>query len=246
MSASQGSPTYSSMLKGAKRAKNEETDTFEYFVKSAVTSEAFKMNGTKVIECRENVAGITLIFICIALIKIEKSGEKIDRKGDMALLLKSHLTGLLKMRTSTNVPLSVISESEGIMFPGEGMFLRFLNSLIILESLLLSKLKKSSETMKETWKLYSSLDLKVYLELPALLDNILSAQELEDYAGAIEPKSSGESVYEGERRMSSKLVRSMIVTDDSDADGDKRPMILFASIILFILYTITVIKLSKS
>lgn len=232
------SPSYSSMLKNAKKAKNEQRDTFEYFVKAAVGSEAFKMSGTKMIECRENVAGMTLIFICMALMKVES--ERISKRDDMVLMLKSHLNGLLKMRTSTNVPLSVISEPEGVMFPGEGMFLRFLNSLIILESLLLSKLKKSADMMKETWQLYSSLDLKVYLEMPALLDGVLSDDELGAYAAAIEPKVEGEKMYEDERRVSSKLVRSMIKDDNRS-----RSMMIVLGVILFIFYTIIVIKISR-
>lgn len=235
--------TYTSMLKNAKKAKSEKKDTFEYFVKAAVGSEAFKMIGNRVIECRENVAGMTLIFICMALMKAEADENVKVKRDDMILMLKAHLNGLLKMRTSTNVPLAVIPESEGVMFPGEGMFLRFLNSLIILESLLLSKLKKSADQMKETWQLYSSLDLVVYLQLPALLDGILSDAELAAYAAAIAPKIDGEPKYKKERGNGSDLVRAMI--QETENDRSNRTAIILFGIVLFILYTVLIIKLSK-
>ena len=52
-------------------------------------------------------------------------GRVIEYK-DKAIDVKKHLDALKVMRTNTNVQLSV-------MFPGEGIFLRFINTLIIAE-----------------------------------------------------------------------------------------------------------------
>lgn len=229
------SAAYINMLKGAKKAKEEGKDSFEYFVKTASGSEAYKLT-SRGVECKENVAGMTLIFMCMALMKLE-SGAK-EKRSDMILVIKSHLSGLMKMRTSTGVPLCIVREEEGIMFAGEGMALRFLNTLIIIESLLIAKLKGDSGYLKDSWGLYSPMDLVVYLELPALLNNVLDEEERMDYATCIE-SSDVNSRYYKERKMAADLVRATVPSEEESND-----MIIhvIAGIVLLTLYTVIIIQ----
>lgn len=231
--------SYINMLKSAKKAKEEGKASFEYFIKAATGSEGYKLTSSG-IECKENVAGLSLIFLCEALIKIEESAKK----NEMILVVKSHLSGLMKMRTSTGLPLCIIPEEEGIMFEGEGMALRFLNALIILESLLISKLKGDEAYLKEVWGMYSSMDLIVYLELPALLNNVLDEREREGYAEAIESEDKKSKYYE-ERGTAKDLVKATIkpVAEVKPASNNI-PMILMG-VIFFLFYTIVVIKVSQ-
>lgn len=231
---------YLSMLKGAKKAKQEGRDTFEYFVKTAATgTEAYKLT-SRGIECKENVAGMTLIFLCMALIKF--GSAKPDRKADMILMLKSHLSALMKMRMSTGVSLCIISEDEGVMFAGEGMSLRFLNALVILESLLVAKLKGDGEYLREIWGHYSSMDLVVYLELPALLNGVLDGREVLDYAKSV-ASSAPKSAYYKERRMASDLISATLPAVEEPKGMS--PTMLVTALLLFLLYTSIVIKLSQ-
>lgn len=232
---------YMNMLKGAKKAKQEGRDTFEYFVKAATTgTDAYKLT-SRGIECKENVAGMTVIFVCMALIKL--SSAQTERKADMILMLKSHLSALMKMRMSTGVPLCIISEEEGIMFAGEGMSLRFLNALIILESLLVAKLKGDAEYLREVWGVYSSMDLVVYLELPALLNGVLDEKEIMEYAKSV-AASDPKSPYFKERSMASDLIRATVRNSGNEVEGVS-PVMLVVGILLLLLYTGAVVKLSQ-
>lgn len=232
---------YVNMLKSAKKAKYEGKDSYEYFIKSATGSEGFKLT-SRGIECKENVSGLSLIFVCEALIKLARSsGGRGERRNEMILVVKSHLSGLKKMRTSTGVPLCVVPEEEGVMFEGEGMSLRFLNALIIIESLLISKLKGDEEYLKEVWAMYSSMDLVVYLELPALLTNVLDNNEKEGYAMAVESIDKKSKYYE-QRMMASELIRATI---KKTVEEKSNVVLIVVGIILFLLYTSVVIKFSQ-
>lgn len=230
--------SYPEMLRAVKRAKKERRDNFEYFLSAAIGSGAYRLG--RVIECRENVAGMALIFICTALIKYRKPQKDTRLRDD----LKRHLSELKGMRTSVSVPLCVVPEAEGIMFPGEGMSLRFLNALIILESLLLAKMDEGSiKKLKNNWSMYSSLDLIINLELPALL-GVLSDVEKELYAKMV-MENKEESEYEEERKTAGKLIlstRSKIRTDDA---SETSIGIKIFGIILFLFYTILLIKFSS-
>ena len=222
---------YANMLNSAKKAKYEGRDSIEYFIKSGTGSEAYKLT-SRGVECKENVAGMTLIFLCMALIKLNSKSQV--NSDNMVLVLKSHLNGLMKMRTSTGVPLCVVEEEEGVMFAGEGMALRFLNALIIIESLLIAKLKRDGEYLKDAWGLYSSMDLVVYLELPVLMDGVLDEAERTGYAKAIEA-SDNKSRYYKVRKQASDLVR--VTVKDVKKEAGMTVMKLF----LFLLYTSAVI-----
>lgn len=230
---------YMNMLKSAKQAKNEGKDSYEYFIKSATGSEGYKLT-SRGIECKENVAGLSLIFLCEALIKMssESGGGK---RNEMILVVKSHLSGLMKMRTSTGVALFIVPEEEGIMFEGEGISLRFLNALIIIESLLISKLKGDEEYLKEVWSMYSPMDLVLYLELPAILTNVLDNKEKEGYAMAVESSDKKSKYYE-ERRMAGELIRATI---KKTVEKKSNAVMIVMGIVLFLLYTSVVIKLSQ-
>ena len=230
------------MLKSAKKAKSEGRASFEYFIKASTGSEGFKLT-SRGIECKENVAGISLIFLCVALIKIEGS----EKKNEMILVVKAHLSALMKMRTSTGLPLCIIPEEEGVIFEGEGMALRFLNALIILEGLIISKLKGDEAYLKEVWRMYSLMDLIVYLELPALLENVLDDAEREGYAVAIEPSKDKKSNYFEARKMASDLIKA--TKRRAEGKLDKRannnvPTIVLGLVFL-LLYTSLVIKFSQ-
>lgn len=228
------------MLKNAQKAKEEGKDSYEYFIKTTTCSEGYKLT-SRGIECKENVAGLSLIFLCEALIKMKASAGK---GSEMILLIKSHLSGLMSMRTSTGVPLFTVVEEEGLMFKGEGMALRFLNALIILESLLISKLKGDEEYLKEVWGMYSSMDLIVYLELPALLNNVFDEKEREGYAEAIKSIEKTSKYYE-ERRMASDLVMATI-KKKAAKEAKSNHYIIVLCIIFFLFYTSVVIEFSQS
>ena len=239
--------TYPEMLKNAKRAKSERRDTFKWFLQSATSSGAYRMG--RVIECRENVAGMTVIFICMALIKYKTNTRPED---GIVEELKGHLEGLKMMRTSTSVPLCMIPEKEGIMFPGEGMSLRFLNALIILESFLLSKISNTTKkVIAENWGMYSSLDLMISLELPALLD-VLDDEEKRVFADKLSNDSDDgdKENYCKERRVASKLIKSTVSTqifqrvrkEEEDVKFGQMVMVL----ILIVIYTLFVIKFSQN
>lgn len=231
--------TYMSMLKSAKKAKEEGKASFEYFIKAATGSEGYKLT-SRGIECKENVSGLSLIFLCEALIKMKES----EKKNEMILVVKSHLSGLMKMRTSTSLPLCIVAEEEGVMFEGEGMALRFLNALIILESLLISKLKGDEAYLKEVWGMYSSMDLIVYLELPALLNHILDEREREGYAEAIESEDKKSKYYE-ERRTAKDLVRATVRKPVVEVKSASNIPMIVMGVIFFLFYTSVVIKVSQ-
>lgn len=233
---------YPEMLKNARKAKSERRDTFDWFLRNATNSGAYRMG--LVIECRENVAGMSLLFLCMALIKFD---GKIKPADEATEELKKHLAALKAMRTSTSVPLCVAPEEEGIMFPGEGMSLRFLNALIIFESLLLSKMTtdKENNVLKENWKMYSSLDLMISLQLPALL-NVLDDDEKSALADKLE-NTDGYNEGSKERAMAAKLILST-AAGTQRARNEKEEDSKFGNnvlvLILFVMYTLAVIKLS--
>lgn len=236
------SVTYPEMLKNARKAKSERQDTFDWFLRNAMSSGGFRMG--QVIECRENVAGMTLLFLCMALIKYN------NKNASAAEELKRHLDALKVMRTSTNVPLCVIPEEEGIMFPGEGMSLRFLNALIILESLLLSQMGTNTgkNILKENWEMYSPLDLMISLQLPVLL-GVLNDEEKRAFAHKLK---NVDSKVEGskERILAAKLIISTITIPQTpsrareDEEDSKFGRNILA-LILFVVYTFVVVRLSQ-
>lgn len=232
--------TYPEMLKSVKQAKKNHNDTFEYFLRSATGSGAYRLG--RVIECRENVAGMTLIFICTALIKYCREFDEEEGDQDsLRTLLREHLTELKIMRRSVNVPLCVVPEEEGVMFPGEGMSLRFLNALIILESLLLARMTGDTSGLKENWSMYSPLDLVINLELPALL-GVLDDAEKEEYAASM---IEGAKVYERERGKAAGLVLAMRSRRKEKEGGDKSGMMAVFGFIFILFYTVIIIKLTK-
>lgn len=236
--------TYSEMLENAKRAKSDQRDSFEWFLLSATNSGAFQLG--RVIDCRENVAGMTLIFMCMALIKFNQQQQQKQPERGLVEELKKHLDALKVMRTSTNVPLCIIPEGEGVMFPGEGMSLRFLNALIILESLLLSKLVNIGNTLlSENWGMYSSLDLMISLELPALM-GVLNDAEKRAFADIL---SDSTGYGNSERKMAADLIRSTVTNKVpqrvKEEQEDSKSGMMFLGFIFLVFYTWTVIKFIK-
>jgi hypothetical protein len=208
-------PTYTLMLKSAGKAKRDLRDNEEYFVRQILRSEAYKTNEqTRVIECKENVAGLALIFVVMAMIRRQESKRLVGFDDELLEDLKGHFEGLVQMRTSTSMPLCVMDEEEGTLFMGEGMALRFLNALIILESLLLSLLDASFST-SQVWAMYSKLDLILHLQLPALLEEILDESERTIYARVLEatnetiPTSKQQHQRQQVRRIAAKLIKSL-------------------------------------
>lgn len=235
--------TYPEMLKNARNAKSDRRDTFDWFLRNATSSGAFRMG--RAIECRENVAGMTLLFLCMALIKY--NNNKNTSVDGVTEELKKHLDALKVMRTSTSVPLCVIPEEEGIMFPGEGMSLRFLNALIILESLFLSKMT-GKNVLKENWEMYSSLDLIISLQLPALL-GVLNDEEKRAFADKLENINT-EGEGSKERRMAAKLIKSTITIPQTtqrakEEEEDSKFGRIIIALILFVMYTLAVIRFSQ-
>ena len=241
--------TYSEMLENAKRAKSDQRDSFEWFLLSATNSGAFQLG--RVIDCRENVAGMTLIFMCMALIKFKQRQQQMQQpERGLVEELKKHLDALKVMRTSTNVPLCIIPEGEGVMFPGEGMSLRFLNALIILESLLLSKLLMNpvnigNTLLSENWGMYSSLDLMISLELPALM-GVLNDAEKRAFADIL---SDSTGYGNSERKMAADLIRSTVTNKVpqrvKEEQEDSKFGMKFLGFIFLVFYTWTVIKFIK-
>lgn len=243
-------PSYPEMLKSVKKAKKDGRDTFEYFLRSAVGSGAYRLG--RVIECRENVAGMTLIFVCMALIKYRER-KQLEGEGDLLKeMLRNHLEELKVMRTSVSVPLCVIPEEEGVMFPGEGMSLRFLNALLILESLLLTRMTGETGIMQESWSLYSPLDLVINMELPSLLGVLTDSEKLR-YAEAINMRRDGYGYEEEGKRAAALILATRELKDgkvkgkgegDSSSASSSSTMKVLA-LIFMIFYTIVVIKLSS-
>lgn len=272
-------PKYGEMIKSAKRIDHDVKKYIStkdgdvgilvsclgrlvHLLKDAGT---FKMNlKENIVECRENEAGIAVIYAVMAiniaeyLYSVEEPLQLMkdrDAIAKTAHRVTSHLNELVSIRIS-NRSMNIFVEGKELI-PGEGMALKFLNTLILLEAILLIQvhmilpvLSDPDELVRHIFSLYAPSDILFILQMPSVVG--MTRNELKILAKAIRTISDRSYMAIKDNRIVLLKAASLLETHSNLQDqisfspprSNWTTNIIYA-VFLVIIYTVLVVYITK-